>query len=221
MVDILLAPAFILIFWQHKNETATVGLNSLYQSNGHETTVCTAALPLPIEGQQGWQKGAAPIPSEFPDALAWYRSDGKRLGNGCLVALETGGKCPYASQSNHFQNKAKILCVLSPLLFVITSEYGEGLLDQMGPAYVMNDTIHCTGTSSIWEQYGPRTVTTDKQIWSKYVKDAAIFTDTLLRGHTVDSFHLQTQNCGIIWYSSHWSHSLSLPWETWLGPPRV
>jgi len=46
------------------------------------------------------------------------------------------------------QKKKKILWVLSSLLFVIASEDGEALSDQMGPAYIMNDTVHCTGTRS-------------------------------------------------------------------------
>lgn len=152
VVDTVLASAFLLIFWQHTNETATIYLNSLYQSNGYETIICTVASTLPIEGQQGWWKGAAPIPNELPDALAWYGSDGRRLANGCQVTLEIGGKCLHATQNNHFQNTAKILWVLSSLLFVIASEDGEGLSDQMGPAYIMNDTVHCTGTRSSWEQ---------------------------------------------------------------------
>lgn len=46
------------------------------------------------------------------------------------------------------KQKKKILWVLSSLLFVIASEDGEALSDQMGPAYIMNDTVHCTGTRS-------------------------------------------------------------------------
>lgn len=150
VVDTVLASAFLLIFWQHTNESATICLNCLYQGNGHESIACTLSSPLPVEGQQG--KGAAPIPNELPDALAWYGSDSRRLGNGCQVTPEIGGKRPHATQNNHFQNKAKNLWVLSSLLFVITSEDGEGLSDQMGPAYIMNDTVRCTGTRGSWEQ---------------------------------------------------------------------
>lgn len=152
VVDTVLASAFLLIFWQHTNETPTICLNSLYQSNGHETIACTVSSPLHTEGQQGWWKGAAPIPNDLPDALAGYGSDGRRMGNGCQVTPETGRRCPHATQNNNFQNKAQILWVLSSLLFVIASEDGEGLSDQMEPAYIMKDTVHCTGTRSSWEQ---------------------------------------------------------------------
>ena len=54
VVDTALASAFLLIFWQHTNETATICLNSLYQSSGHGTIACTVSSPLPTEGQQGW-----------------------------------------------------------------------------------------------------------------------------------------------------------------------
>lgn len=152
MVDTVLSPAFLLIFWQHTNETATICLNSLYQSSGHESTACTVTSPLPTEGQQGWWKGAVPIPNELPDALARYGSDGRRLANCYQVTLERGRKSHHATQNNHLQNKAKILWVLSSLLFVISSEEGEGLSDQMGPECIMKDTVHCTGTRGSWEQ---------------------------------------------------------------------
>lgn len=54
VVDAVLSPAFLLIFWQHTNEAATICSNSLYQSDGHESTACTVTSPLPTDGQQGW-----------------------------------------------------------------------------------------------------------------------------------------------------------------------
>lgn len=152
VVDTVLSPAFLLIFWQHTNEAAAICLNSLCQSDGHESSARTVTSPLPTEGQQGWWKGAVPIPNELPDALARYRSDGRRLANGCQATPERGRKRHHATQNNHFQNKAKILWVLSSLLFVIASEDGKGLSDQMGPEYIMKDTAHCTGTRGSWEQ---------------------------------------------------------------------
>lgn len=60
VVDTVLVSAFLLIFWQHTNETATVCLYSLYQSNGHESIACTAASPLPRESKDGERESSHP-----------------------------------------------------------------------------------------------------------------------------------------------------------------
>lgn len=59
VIDVVLSPAFLLIFWQHTNDTATICLNSVYQSDGHESTACSVTSTLPKKASRDGERSSA------------------------------------------------------------------------------------------------------------------------------------------------------------------